>query len=122
MTATPVVLALAELDNAVSGPLLGRLLLGIGVAVALAGLAAMSRPTDWYHRLTDRLLFGVPWGTLLLMAVLLAVYGGLQDGFGAADPIVLPFPTRSSSRFGPGAILTREGCWWPGLHTQTRVI
>ena len=91
MTATPVFLARAGLGNAASGPLLGRLLLGVALAVALTGLAAMSRPTDWYRRLTDRLLYGVPWGTLVLMAVLLAVYGGLQDGFGAADPIVLPF-------------------------------
>ena len=91
MTATPVFLALAGLGNAVTGPLLGRLLLGVGLVVALAGLAAMSRPRDWYRRLTDRLLFGMPWGTVVLMAVLLAVYGGLQDGFGAADPIVLPF-------------------------------
>ena len=103
MTAIPVLLTLAGLGGAFSGPLLDRILLVIALCVALAGLAVIGRPVDWYHRLTDRLLYGVPWGTLLLAAVLLAVYGGLQDGFGATKPIVLPF--RAWSYLDPSGML-----------------
>ena len=103
MTATPVSLSLVGLGNALGGPLFHRLLLAAALAVALAGLAAMGRPREWHRHLTDRLLYGVPWGTLLVAAILLAVYGGLQDGFGSTEPIVLPF--RAWSYLDPAGML-----------------
>ena len=90
MTAPPGVLVLAALGTTLTGPLLHRLLLGVALVAALGGLAAMSRPRDWYRRCSERLLYGVPWGTLVIMAVLLAVYIGLQDGL-HESPVVLPF-------------------------------
>jgi len=84
-------LLLAEAAALIDATLLHRLALTLAVALAVAGLAAMGQPRVWYRRLTDRLLFGVPWGTLIVMGILLAVYAGLQDGFGADKPIVLPF-------------------------------
>ena len=85
------------------GPLLHRLAVTLAVALAAAGLAAMGRPRVWYRHLTDRLLGGVPWGSLIVAAILLAVYGGLQDGFGSAEPIVLPF--RAWSYLDPTGML-----------------
>ena len=87
----PASLLLAEATTLVDGILLQRLWLALTVALAVAGLAAMGEPRVWYRRLTDRLLGGVPWGTLIVMGILLGVYAGLQDGFGADKPIVLPF-------------------------------
>ena len=84
-------LLIAEAAALLDGSLINRLALAVAVALAVGGLAAMGQPQVWYRRLTDRLLCGVPWGTLLMMILLVAVYGGLQDGFGASEPIVLPF-------------------------------
>ena len=83
--------SLAFASGLVDGSLLARLGLVLAVTLAVAGVAAMSRPRVWYRQLTDRLLYGVPWGTLIVMAIMLAVYAGLQDGIGSAEPIVLPF-------------------------------
>ena len=83
--------SLAFASGLVDGSLGHRLGLVLAVTLAVAGVAAMGRPRVWYRHLTDRLLYGVPWGTLIVMAILLAVYAGLQDGVGSAEPIVLPF-------------------------------
>ena len=83
--------SLAFASGLVDGSLLARLGLVLAVTLAVAGVAAMGRPRVWYRQLTDRLLYGVPWGTLIVMAIMLAVYAGLQDGIGSAEPIVLPF-------------------------------
>ncbi|MFB6293216.1 MAG: rhomboid family intramembrane serine protease [Halonotius sp.] len=90
---------LADAVAAVSPVLLQRLFLALGVVVSLAIVASLGRPAVWYRELTDRLVAGVPWGTLLIMAGLVAVYAGLQDGFGDPGPIVLPF--RSWSYLDP---------------------
>ena len=84
-------LVVASTATMLDGPLLHRLAVALAVSLAAAGLAAMGRPRVWYRHLSDRLLGGVPWGSLIVAAILLAVYGGLQDGFGSAEPIVLPF-------------------------------
>ena len=96
-------LLLAEAAALLDGTLLNRLVLVTAVALAVAGLAAMGRPRVWYRHLTDRLLYGVPWGTLIVMAILLAVYAGLQDGVGSVEPIVLPF--RAWSYLDPAGML-----------------
>ncbi|ESS09102.1 MAG: hypothetical protein A07HN63_01313 [uncultured archaeon A07HN63] len=91
--------SLADAAAAVSPVLLQQLFLALGVVVSLAIVASLGRPAAWYRELTDRLVGGVPWGTLLIMAGLAAVYAGLQDGFGDPAPIALPF--RSWSYLDP---------------------
>lgn len=68
-----------------------------GILVALAGSVAViwriDRPQGrWGTRLRSRLLLGVPWGTLVVMGVVLSVYlfvqRGIDDWHG---PLVMPF-------------------------------
>jgi membrane associated rhomboid family serine protease len=92
-----------DLAGLVPAAMLQRLFLGVAIVVSLVVLAAIGKPVEWYRRATDRLVGGVPWGTLLVMAGLVAVYGGLQDGFGTAEPIVLPF--RAWSYLDPRGLL-----------------
>ena len=95
--------SLAFASGLVDGSLGHRLGLVLAVTLAVAGVAAMGRPRVWYRHLADRLLYGVPWGTLIVMAILLAVYAGLQDGVDSAEPIVLPF--RAWSYLDPAGML-----------------
>jgi membrane associated rhomboid family serine protease len=83
----------------VSPALLQQGFLALGVVISVAIVASLGRPTDWYDTLTDRLIAGVPWGTLVVALGLVGVYAGLQDGFGGSSPIVLPF--RSWSYLDP---------------------
>ena len=82
---------------------LQRLFLLGAVIASLATVAVLGRPVEWYRTLTDRLLAGVPWGTLIVIAGLIAVYAGIQDGFSGSSPIVIPF--RSWSYLDPFGIL-----------------
>ncbi|TQQ82912.1 rhomboid family intramembrane serine protease [Halonotius terrestris] len=91
MLATPVVLVAADLAEAVSADLLYRLFLVLALTASVATLFALGQPREWSRQLTDRLLYGVPWGTLIVMVGLLAVFYGLQDGASDTGPIVLPF-------------------------------
>ena len=78
-----------------------------GFVIALLGSVAavrwLDRSGDWGRR-RERLLLGVPWGTLLVVAVVLSVYlflqGGLENWY---RPAVVPF--RSWSYFYPIGIL-----------------
>lgn len=77
--------------------------LAFRVAVPAAFLAAavavwrLDRPRGaWGRRLRSRLLLGVPWGTLVAAALVLAVYLVVQRGFWHPyDPLVVPFSSWS---------------------------
>ncbi|WP_460558886.1 rhomboid family intramembrane serine protease [Halorubrum pallidum] len=79
------------------------------VAGAVLAVYAVDRPDGaWTRALRSRLLYGVPWGTLVSLAVVLAVYLFVQSGIGNPyRPVVIPF--RSWSYFYP------EGLLWAGL-------
>ena len=84
---------------------LARLGLITAALLAVGVLLGVSRPSEtWYRTLSRRLLYGVPWGTLVVVAGLLAVYYGLQGGYVDPDaPVVLPF--RAWSYFDPTGLL-----------------
>jgi membrane associated rhomboid family serine protease len=79
------------------------------VAVVVASLAIV-RYVDgpgggWGRRLRRRLLAGVPWGTLVVCAVVLAFYLFVQGGFDHwYSPVVIPY--RAWSYFYPLGVLT----------------
>ncbi|MFB6157044.1 MAG: rhomboid family intramembrane serine protease, partial [Haloferacaceae archaeon] len=88
--------------TAVPSPaLLQRLLVVAALVVGIAVVVALDRPRGrWGARLRRRFVLGVPWGTLVSVALVLAVYLFLQGG--AADwnaPITIPF--RAWSYFYP---------------------
>ena len=73
-----------------------------GVVLALAALSLVilrqldpSGPT-WGTRLRSRLLFGVPWGTLIAVGIVLVVYLVVQSAWGnLRRPVVIPFQSWS---------------------------
>src|SRR6056297_4028396 len=73
--------------------------LAIGIAVYLGDAER------WRDQLTGRFWYGVPWGTLVSIAFVLAVYlfvqGGIHDWH---DPTVIPF--RAWSYLYPTGLLT----------------
>ncbi|MFB6081388.1 MAG: rhomboid family intramembrane serine protease [Halanaeroarchaeum sp.] len=85
--------------------------LGVRVGVVLAGLLSLAlvRWLDpgggrWGRRLRSRLLLGVPWGTLVAVAIVLLVYFGVQGGlYHPYDPLTIPFT--SWSYFYPVGLL-----------------
>ncbi|ELZ62153.1 MULTISPECIES: rhomboid family intramembrane serine protease [Halorubrum] len=76
-----------------------------GVAVALAAVYLVDRPAgDWTRALRSRLLLGVPWGTLVVIAGVIGVYLFVQSGIDDPNrPVVIPF--RSWSYFYPEGLL-----------------
>ena len=82
---------------------------GAMVAVALIAVYRTERPGGaWTRALRSRFLLGVPWGTLAVVAVVVAVYLFVQSGLENPDrPVVIPF--RSWSYFYP------EGVFWSGF-------
>ena len=76
-----------------------------GVVVALAAVFLVDRPAgDWTRALRSRLLLGVPWGTLVVVAGVIAVYLFVQSGIDNPNrPVVIPF--RSWSYFYPKGLL-----------------
>jgi membrane associated rhomboid family serine protease len=80
--------------------LVGTVLLSVGILLRLA------RPEgEWGRTLRSRLVLGVPWGTLLTILLVLAVYLFVQGGLGNwYRPVVIPF--RSWSYFYPLGVLT----------------
>ncbi|WP_435098006.1 rhomboid family intramembrane serine protease [Halorubrum sp. N11] len=82
---------------------------GALVAVALAVVYKADRPSGaWTRALRSRFLLGVPWGTLVAVAAVVAVYLFVQSGLENPNrPVVIPF--RSWSYFYP------EGMFWSGL-------
>lgn len=73
----------------------------VPAAVVLIGLLSLTA-FAWHidrkegYRLTaplqERFIFGVPWGSIIVLGSLTAIYLGIQDGFHHwNDPVVLPF-------------------------------
>jgi membrane associated rhomboid family serine protease len=89
--------------GAVPWVLLQRLL----VVVALLGGAAVAVALDdgrFRDRLRERFVFGVPWGTVVTVVGVLAVYLFVQGGYGHwRRPVVIPF--RAWSYFEPLGML-----------------
>ena len=87
---------------------------GVGVVVALAAVYLVDRPSDdWTRALRSRLLLGVPWGTLLVIAGVVGVYLFVQSGIDNPNrPVVIPF--RSWSYFYP------EGLLWSSFAHASR--
>ncbi|WP_050032716.1 rhomboid family intramembrane serine protease [Halorubrum halophilum] len=82
---------------------------GVLVAVAVAVVYQTDKPRGaWTRALRSRFLLGVPWGTLVAVAAVVAVYLFVQSGLENPDrPVVIPF--RSWSYFYP------EGMLWSGF-------
>jgi membrane associated rhomboid family serine protease len=78
-----------------------QLLLLVTVLIAVGTLLFVSWPNlGWLSSPRERLIGGVPWGTLLVSGLLVAVYYGLQGGLeDPTAPVVLPF--RAWSYFDP---------------------
>ncbi|MFP8891591.1 rhomboid family intramembrane serine protease [Natrialbaceae archaeon A-CW2] len=88
---------------------LGDVLAILVVATILASLVAVRRLSHPSHRwgdvLRSRLLFGVPWGTLVSIGFVLLIYLFVQDGITNFNrPVVKPF--RAYSFFYPLGMLT----------------
>lgn len=85
-------------------PSVGR----VGLVVAILGVVLvvrwLDRHSDWGRRRRERLVLGIPWGTLLVSGLVLVVYlflqGGLENWY---RPTVIPF--RSWSYLYPVGIL-----------------
>ncbi|WP_247000498.1 rhomboid family intramembrane serine protease [Halosolutus gelatinilyticus] len=79
------------------------------VATILGSIAVVKRldrrGRRWGDVARSRLVMGVPWGTLVVIALVCCVYLFVQDGIGDfADPVVIPF--RAWSYFYPLGMLT----------------
>ncbi|WP_418285361.1 rhomboid family protein [Halorubrum sp. DTA46] len=84
------------------------------VAVALIAVYRTDRPDGaWTRQLRSRFLLGVPWGTLVVVVAVVAVYLFVQRGIENPNrPVVIPF--RSWSYFYP------EGMLWSGFAHSSR--
>ncbi|MFC7236274.1 rhomboid family intramembrane serine protease [Halosegnis marinus] len=85
---------------------LSRAVLLVGALASVATLFALARPGGrWGVRLRRRFVLGVPWGTLLTVALVAAVYLFVQGGWSQwYRPLVVPF--RAWSYFYPLGMLT----------------
>jgi len=81
-----------------------RLALVLTVLVALA-FAWYYGGGRWRERVDDRLLYGIPWGTLVVVSINVGFYLFVQGGlWNWVDPVVFPFV--SWSYFYPVGLLT----------------
>lgn len=82
-------------------PLLGLLLVGLAIILVFGTVWWLGVPLrDWHAKLEERFLFGIPWGTLVVVGGLFAVYLFVQDGWTNWDrPVVVAF--MASSIFDP---------------------
>jgi len=81
--------------------------------VALAAVIAVDRPASPLDRLRSRLIYGVPWGTLLVVVFICAVYLFVQRGVeDPSNPVVIPF--RAWSYTAP------EGLVWSSFAHASR--
>ncbi len=85
---------------------LSRALLVVGALASLVVLVALARPGGrWGLTLRRRFVLGVPWGTLLTVALVAGFYLFVQGGFeNWYRPVVVPF--RAWSYFYPLGVLT----------------
>ncbi len=76
-------------------PILSGWQIAVTVAVAGSLLIALWLDRDgreWRDAMRSRLLFGVPWGTLLVCALVLVIYLFIQDGWSQWEqPVFIPF-------------------------------
>lgn len=91
------------------GDALGPLLAALVAASLLASIEVVRRLSPagrrWGETLRSRLLYGVPWGTLLVVAFVLGFYLVVQDGVSDFEnPVALPY--RAWSYFYPLGIVT----------------
>ncbi|AFZ71318.1 rhomboid family intramembrane serine protease [Natronobacterium gregoryi] len=94
-------LSIATLLSAV---VVATLLLSVAVVNRLQELQA-GRDGRWQELTRSRFVYGVPWGTLVVIAVVLAVYLFVQDGISdVSDPVTIPY--RAWSYFYPLGIAT----------------
>ncbi|WP_089787250.1 rhomboid family intramembrane serine protease [Natronobacterium haloterrestre] len=89
--------------------LLGTVLAAAVAVTFAASIAAVRRLQNperpWRAVAGDRLVLGVPWGTLVVVTFVLAVYLFVQDGItDFSDPVTIPY--RAWSYFYPLGILT----------------
>lgn len=69
-----------------------RIAVVVAVVVALLSLSRFGSPARWYDRLSERFLYGVPWGTLITVVGVVSFYLFVQSGFGHWDsPVVVAF-------------------------------
>jgi len=94
-----------SVGSAIAGLPLQRLLLVAAALLAVGTLLLVSRPTTRLtDPLTDRFVAGIPWGTLLVSGLLVAIFALVQDGLSTpTNPVVLPF--RAWSYFDPVGML-----------------
>lgn len=78
----------------------------VGVLLSLVTVVVLARPGGrWGTLVRSRLVLGVPWGTLIAVALVAAFYLFVQDGLAnPRRPVVVPF--RAWSYFYPTGILT----------------
>jgi membrane associated rhomboid family serine protease len=77
----------------------------LSVAVALVVVYRLDGDAEWVATLRRRFVMGVPWGTLTVLAGVLAVYLLLQDGLSHwYRPVTIPF--RAWSYFYPLGMVT----------------
>jgi membrane associated rhomboid family serine protease len=83
-----------------------RLALLCSILVAVAAVVVLDRPRGrWGRRLRSRFVAGVPWGTLVSVALVLGVYLFVQGGWNHWNaPVTLPF--RAWSYFYPLGVVT----------------
>lgn len=62
------------------------------MAVALGYIFTLGEPKQWYNILSSRLIYGIPWGTLVSIIGVVAFYLFAQSGLQHWDsPVTLPF-------------------------------
>ncbi len=76
--------------------------LRVGILLVLAVVVGYVWHVDgrgrWWETLTDRFVLGVPWGSLVTLALVVSVYLFVQSGIESwGDPVVLPFRSWSYS-------------------------
>ncbi|EMA30913.1 rhomboid family intramembrane serine protease [Halobiforma nitratireducens] len=90
------------------GTLSGALAAGVAITL-VASIVVVRRLSEperrWREIAGERLVLGVPWGTLVVIAFVLCVYLFVQDGISDfSDPVTIPY--RSWSYFYPLGMLT----------------
>ncbi|MFB6296183.1 MAG: rhomboid family intramembrane serine protease [Halobacteriales archaeon] len=77
---------------AVIPPWVGRVAFVLAAVGSVLVVRYLDRGRDWGRLRRKRLLLGIPWGTLLVSALVLSVYLFLQGGLDNwHDPVVVPF-------------------------------
>lgn len=82
-----------------------QVLVAVALVAALTYVWYVAGRNRWYANASERLLYGVPWGTGVTIGVVLAFYLFVQGGFwNWREPLYLPFI--SWSYFYPTGLLT----------------